>query len=295
LKQPLNSYEWTEKEVEMNRHMAYKMEEKAIGILDSGVGGLTVAREVMRQLPQETVYYLGDTKRCPYGPRTKSDVRQFTLEIIQFLLQFPLKAILIACNTATAAALESARRQVSIPVLGVIEPGARAAIKVTKSGRIGVIGTQGTIQSGAYEKTLKRIHPGLSVHSLACPTLAPLVESGLHHTELADEMVMEALKPLQSSGIDTLILGCTHYPLLMDSIGKAMGKEVAIISSAEETAAELSTILQHQNLLAKGGTPKHRFFTTGSAETFAKIAEEWFGHPVFVDTVELRPLQKETL
>ncbi|MGA9173036.1 MAG: glutamate racemase [Thermoactinomyces sp.] len=267
--------------------MSEQIEERVIGILDSGVGGLTVAREVMRQLPLETVYYLGDTKRCPYGPRSEVEVRQFTMEIIQFLLQFPLKAILIACNTATAAALQVVKQHVNIPVLGVIEPGARAAIKATKTGRIGVIGTQGTIQSGAYEQTLKRIHPGLQVHSLACPTLAPLVESGFHHTEMADQIVEESLRPLKGTGIDTLILGCTHYPLLTDSIRKVMGDQVEIISSAEETAAELSTILHHQQLLSEREFPSHRFFTTGSATTFADIAADWFGFPIPVETVEL--------
>lgn len=270
--------------------MSRETEGRVIGILDSGVGGLTVAREVMRQLPRETVYYLGDTKRCPYGPRSEDEVRQFTMEIIQFLLQFPLKAILIACNTATAAALRMVKQHVSLPVLGVIEPGARAAIKATKTGRIGVIGTQGTIQSGAYEQTLKRIHPGLEVHSLACPTLAPLVESGLHQSEMAEQIVGESLKPLKGTGIDTLILGCTHYPLLTDAIGKVMGDQVEIISSAEETAAELSTILHHQQLLSEREHPSHRFFTTGSPETFAEIAAGWFGFPVPVETAELVPV-----
>ncbi|SFJ43055.1 glutamate racemase [Thermoflavimicrobium dichotomicum] len=257
-----------------------------IGILDSGVGGLTVAKEVMRQLPRETIYYFGDTLRCPYGPRTMSEVRKFTFEIIRFLQQFPLKALLIACNTATAAALEEVRNELSIPVLGVIEPGARAAIKVTRHGQIGVIGTQGTIKSKAYEKALADLHPSLTVHSLACPTLAPLVESGGHHSPRAFEVVAEALKPFQDKQMDTLILGCTHYPLLADLIGQVMGEEVKIISSAEETAAELSTILHHQGLLAQK-KKFHRFFTTGCPETFAQIAKDWLGQTVQVEKVEL--------
>jgi glutamate racemase len=271
--------------------MAYSIRDHAIGILDSGVGGLTVAREVMRQLPRETICYVGDTMRCPYGPRPEDEVRKFTLEIVQFLTQFRLKALVIACNTATAAALEEVRRCLPIPVLGVIEPGARAAIKATKSHRVGVIGTQGTIRSAAYEKALRRIHPGITVFSLACPEFVPLVESGNRHSPQVDKLVADTLEPLRETRIDTLILGCTHYPLLADSISKAMGEEVTIISSAEETAAELSMILQHQDLLSDNEHPEHRFFTTGCEKTFARIAEDWFGHPIFVENVVLEPLE----
>ncbi|WP_089966439.1 glutamate racemase [Lihuaxuella thermophila] len=274
--------------------MTYPASEYAIGILDSGVGGLTVAKEVMRQLPRETIYYFGDTKRCPYGPRSEKEVRQFTFEIVNFLLQFPLKAILIACNTATAAALNAVKERVGIPVLGVIEPGARAAIKASRQNRIGVIGTQGTIQSKAYEKALQRIHPDITVYSLACPAFVPLVESGYRHTRVAEEVVAETLKPFQAVQLDTLILGCTHYPLLYEPIAKVMGKEVAIISSAEETAVELSTILQHKNLLSGKEKTAHCFFTTGEADSFARIAEDWLGRPVRVETVELTPVEKLT-
>lgn len=267
--------------------MTQQTKDRAIGILDSGVGGLTVAREVMRQLPRETIYYVGDTKRCPYGPRTKEEVQKFTMEIVRFLMNHPIKAILIACNTATAAALDLLREQVDIPVLGVIDPGARAAIKATKNQTIGVIGTQGTIQSGAYEQALRKIHPDLTIHSLACPAFVPLVESGYRHTSLADDIVADTLSPLKQTSMDTLILGCTHYPLLADSIKKAVSESVSIISSAEETAVELSTILQHQQLLSHQHSPEHRFFTTGSTESFSSIAEDWFGFPVKVEHVEL--------
>ncbi|MFC7440788.1 glutamate racemase [Laceyella putida] len=268
--------------------MTVSATERAIGILDSGVGGLTVAREVMRQLPRETIYYVGDTKRCPYGPRSPEEVRRYTLEIVEFLMAHPLKAILIACNTATAAALQEVREQVPIPVLGVIDPGARAAIKATQNHIIGVIGTQGTVESGAYEKALRRIHPRLTVHSLACPAFVPLVESGYRHTPLADQIVHDTLQPLKKTHLDTLILGCTHYPLLADAVKKAMGPDVNIISSAEETAAELSTILQHKELLTHLKVPRHRFFTTGDAAPFAQIAEDWFGYPVEVEQIVLK-------
>lgn len=260
---------------------------EVIGILDSGVGGLTVASEVMRQLPKETVYYFGDTLRCPYGPRTAEEVKTYTFEIIQFLLQYPLKAIVIACNTATAFALSDIREKLPIPVLGVIEPGARAAIKVTQSNQIGVIGTQGTIHSGAYEKALKCIHPDLTVYSLACPTFAPLVENGLHLLTSATEVVAKGLKSFSNVSIDTLILGCTHYPLLQDPISQVIGEDVTIISSAKETATELSTILQHKDLLADNQNASHRFFTTGKSHLFLEIAENWLGRSISVETVKL--------
>ncbi|MBN2910229.1 glutamate racemase [Polycladomyces sp. WAk] len=267
---------------------------RAIGILDSGVGGLTVVKEVFRQLPRETVVYFGDTRRCPYGPRSTEEVRQFTLEIVRFLMRFPLKALVIACNTATAAALELIREQVDIPVLGVIEPGARAAIKASKNGRIGVIGTQGTIQSAAYEKTLRRIHPNLFVVSHACPALVPLVESGVGPTEQAYRIVETSLAPMKGQDVDSLILGCTHYPLIADLIGKVMGEQVILISSAEETARELSVVLNHKRLLAEreqpAGQVSHQFFTSGEPEGFRRIAERWLGMSITVEQAELEPV-----
>jgi glutamate racemase len=262
------------------------MNNHAIGVFDSGVGGITVVKEMMRQLPHETIYYFGDTIRCPYGPRTTEEVKQFTLEVIRFLLQFPLKAIVIACNTATAAALNDVRELVSIPVLGVIEPGARAAIKGTINGEVGIIGTIGTMKSGAYERALKRIHPEIITHSLACPSLVPLVEGGLRHSPYADEVVEEALQPLKGLDMDTLILGCTHYPLLASSIQKAMGDQVKLISSAEETASELSTILQYRSMLATRHQA-HRFFTTGDTEQFANLAGDWLDLDIEAEPVSL--------
>jgi glutamate racemase len=262
------------------------MNNHAIGVFDSGVGGITVAQEIMRQLPQETIYYFGDTLRCPYGERSKAEIRQFTLEIVEFLLRFPLKAICIACNTAASVVLQEVRERVSIPVLAVIEPGARAAIKATKQGKVGIIGTLRTIESGAYERTLRRIHPSIITHSLACPTLVPLVEGGFRHTSYADKVVAESLQPLTELEMDTLILGCTHYPLLSESIQKTMGTHIKLISSAEESASELSSILQHHGILAaKRG--EHRFFTSGDVGRFSHIAGEWLGMEISAEQVEL--------
>lgn len=269
-----------------------KKEQFAIGIFDSGVGGLTVVKEVMRQLPKETIYYFGDTLRCPYGPRSVEEVQTFTNEMVDFLMQFPLKAILIACNTATAAALDQVKQKLEIPVIGVIEPGVRAAIKVTQHKKVGIIGTQGTIQSRAYEKGLLQIDPEIQVYSLACPAFVPLVEKGLYHTKEAASVVSEVLQPLKKVEMDTLILGCTHYPLLNPFISKVMGENVSTISSAEETAVELSTILHHQHLLAENCLREHRFFTTGSKTLFRKIAKEWLEQEIHVEKVTLQSLKQ---
>jgi glutamate racemase len=252
-----------------------------IGVIDSGVGGLTVAKEVMRQLPNEKIIYLGDTARCPYGPRTTREVRKFTWELTSFLLERDIKMLVIACNTATAAALDDIRRELRIPVLGVINPGARAAIKRTRNYRVGIIGTEVTVNSGAYEKALKSLNSRLFVKALACPKFVPLVESGEIKGSIAEKIVDESLKPMLGEKLDTLILGCTHYPLLEPLIKKVMGEEVNVISSGDETAREISAILQYNGLLeTSDDEPNHEFFTTGSTTIFSKIASEWLGYPI---------------
>ena len=258
-----------------------------IGVLDSGVGGLTVVSEIIRQLPKESIYYIGDNKRCPYGPRSVEEVQSFIFEMVEFLKQFPLKALVVACNTGAAAALTALQEALSIPGIGVIHPGARAAIKVTKKGEIGVIGTVGTIQSNMYEKALHELDTYLEVHSHACPTLATVVENQLEDIAYVTQQVKQALLPLTKEDIDTLILGCTHYPLLESYIKEELGEGVTIISSAEETAIELSTILQHKGILSDNLNPKHRFFTTGSVSSFEHIAERWLGYQISVECVHL--------
>ncbi|WP_274365497.1 glutamate racemase [Paenibacillus thermotolerans] len=252
--------------------------QQAIAVLDSGVGGLTVAKEIMRQLPQEQIIYFGDTARAPYGPRPAHEVERFTEEIVRYLQHFDPKMIVIACNTATAVALDTIRSAVDVPVLGVITPGARAALKVTRSGEIGVIGTEGTIRSGAYEAALRRIAPGVRVVSQACPAFAPMVESGEYRTGGARDTVCNSLKGIKDESIDTLILGCTHYPFLTDLIQECMGPGVTLISSADQTARDVSTLLYHNGLLASSEkTPVHHFFCSGDEEMFKAIAEEWLG------------------
>jgi glutamate racemase len=260
--------------------------QQPVAILDSGVGGLTVAKEVMRQLPLEKIVYFGDSLRAPYGPRPAEEVRKFTLQIVDYLLQFQPKMIVIACNTATAVALEEIRQLVDIPVVGVIHPGARAAITTTRNGQVGVIGTEGTILSGAYEKALKSISPSLEIIGLACPQFVPLVEQGLSGQEDTYRIVSECLQQLTESSIDCLILGCTHYPFLSSLISEVMGPNVALISSADETAREVSTILYHKGLLAKRiQKPVHQFLCSGDPELFRRIAEQWLNEEIKVNSV----------
>lgn len=254
--------------------------QQAIAILDSGVGGLTVVQELMRQLPQEPIIYFGDTARAPYGPRSMDQVRAYTAQIVQFLCEFQPKMIVIACNTATAAALDYVRATVDIPVVGVIHPGARSAIKTTENQRIGVIGTEGTISSRSYEMALKRISPQLEVISYACPLLVPMVEKGNYSREDEEviRVVRRSMEPFNDAGIDCLILGCTHYPFLQPVIADVMGQQVALINSAEETAREVSTILYDRGQLARSPErPEHRFYCSGEPQLFESIAGRWLG------------------
>jgi glutamate racemase len=255
---------------------------RAIGVIDSGVGGLTVAREIMRQLPNEDIIYLGDTARCPYGPRPLEEVRSFTWEMTNYLLSnHHIKMLVIACNTATAIALKEIQDELEIPVVGVVFPGARTAIKVTRNNHIGVIGTVNTVASKAYEHALKSIKNTVEVESLACPSFVPLVESGEYENEYAVSIVEESLFPLKDQPIDTLILGCTHYPVLKTIIEEYMGPKVKIISSGDETAREVSTILSYKEALNQTQAENHHLFlTTGSKELFQRIASQLFEQPV---------------
>ncbi|WP_306298346.1 glutamate racemase [Candidatus Enterococcus mansonii] len=262
---------------------------EAIGFIDSGVGGLTVVKEALRQLPNERLIYLGDTARCPYGPRPAEQVVQFTWEMTNFLLKKNIKMLVIACNTATAVALEEIKEQLNIPVVGVILPGTRAALKATKKNRIGVIGTAGTIKSNAYEKALKSKAPNTFTTSLACPKFVPIVESNEFYSSVAKKIVSETLAPLQIKELDTLILGCTHYPLLRPLIQNVMGNQVKLIDSGAETVSEVSMLLDYFDI---ANTPlhdneQHEFFTTGSAKMFKAIADDWLN----LETIEIEHIR----
>ncbi|RFU67549.1 glutamate racemase [Bacillus sp. V59.32b] len=260
-----------------------------IGIIDSGVGGLTVAKEVIRQLPNENIVYLGDTARCPYGPRPLDEVKRFTWQMTEYLLKHNIKMLIIACNTATAAVLEEIKQELNIPVLGVIHPGARAALKASKRLQIGVIGTIGTVKSQAYDQALKSINKWVRVDSLACPKFVPIVESGEFEGPIVKKVIAETLKPLKEKNIDTLILGCTHYPLLGTEISHYMGSGIKVISSGDETAREASVILHHSEMMnTSNEKADHRFFTTGSRDIFQSIASSWLGENVTsVQTIKI--------
>jgi glutamate racemase len=266
------------------------METLPIGIFDSGLGGLTVAREVARVLPHERIVYLGDTARCPYGPRDLGEVRRFVLEIGTWLEQSPVKLIVIACNTATAAGLALAQEAFDVPVIGVVEPGARAAVRATVNRSVGVIGTVGTIESGAYSRAVRALDAGVTVFSVATPKFVDVVEAGLRMgpgtfeewvAESSEvfirpsfhEMARGYLEPLKRSGIDTLVLGCTHFPLLQTAIQQVVGVRVRLISSAEETAREVAETLESRGHLALEGGKRapNRYVTTGDLAEFAKL------------------------
>lgn len=268
------------------------MDNRPIGFLDSGVGGLTVVKEVFKQLPNEQVIYIGDSARAPYGPRPKAQVIEFTKELVCFLLKKNIKMLVIACNTATAVALDEIRALVDIPVIGVILPGSRAAIKATQINAISVIGTVGTIQSQSYSTAIHGKDRSVQVFELACPRFAPLVESGSINSSIAKKTVAQSLQQLKFKKQDVLILGCTHYPLLKPIIQNVMGDNVILIDSGVETVSELSVLLDYFNLSAEcSENSSHQFYTTASVRLFEEIALEWLQQPIFsVSHVDFKDL-----
>jgi len=254
----------------------------AIGVLDSGIGGLTVARELFRQLPRERIVYFGDTARMPYGPRPHAEVRSFVRQIISFLVTQDVKMIIVACNSATAAGLPYYQAEFDLPILGVIEPGVRAAGHLTQSKRVGVIGTTGTIASHAYDEALRRLDPTVTVISQACPLFVLIVENELTETPEARRVAEEYLRPMQAAGIDALILGCTHYPLLSGVLSRVLGPGVKLISSAEETAREAQEVLRRLDLESKDhpAEPRHRFFVSGPPAPFAAVGSKLLNRPI---------------
>ena len=257
------------------------MSSAPIGIFDSGVGGLTVARAILDQLPNESTLYIGDTARGPYGPRPLAEVRDFALETLDFLVEQGVKALVIACNTASAAMLRDARERYSIPVIEVIQPAVRRAVAATRSGRVGVIGTRATIESRAYLDAFAAA-PQLRIESIACPLLVEFVERGETSGEAITKIAREYLKPMIDADIDTLVLGCTHYPLLTGVISYVMGNDVSLVSSAEETAKDLYRVLVENNLL-RGGSESpstHKFLATGDAQAFELLARRFLGPEV---------------
>lgn len=251
-----------------------------IGIFDSGVGGLTVARAIIDQLPNESIIYFGDTARGPYGPRPLAQVRSFALEIMDRMIDAGVKAIVIACNTASAAMLRDARERYSIPVIEVIQPAVKRAVSATRSGKVGVIGTQTTIDSRAYEDAFAAA-PQLNLTAIPCPDFVSFVERGETSGPAVTQSAMRYLQPLKDKGVDTLVLGCTHYPLLAGVISYVMGNEVTLVSSADETAKDLYRVLVEKDLLRLSDSkPKYQFISSGDPESFAKLARRFLGPEV---------------
>ena len=250
--------------------------EAPIGVFDSGIGGLTVAREIMRQIPNERIIYFGDTARVPYGNKSKETVTRFSRQIVRFLESHQVKTIVVACNTASAYALSTLEKEIDIPIIGVVKPGARAAAGTTKNGKIGVIATEATISSHIYGEYIKELNPHVQIWGKACPLFVPLVEEGLLQDPVTDEIARRYLTELIDLDIDTLILGCTHYPLIRSTIGKIMGDKVNLVNPAYETARELKEMLKEKNLLqdeAPGlGSNQYQFYVSDTTDKFIRFA-----------------------
>ena len=279
--------------------MAAPLDPRPIGIFDSGVGGLTVLAELRRRLPRESTLYLGDNARAPYGPRPADQVRRFTLEATEWLLAQDVKLLVLACNTATAHALHEVRRRSPVPVVGVVRPGAVAAAAATRSKKVGVIATAGTVESGAYHDAIVEADPATSVNQLACPELVPMVEEGILDGRRAETVLRGYLEPMlrNAPGMDTLLLGCTHYPLLRAPIERIVGDGVAVVDSAFTTALAVEDLLDALGARApSGGAETHRVATTGDVAAFVSVADRLFGdrlpdvEPVAIEPVASLPV-----
>ena len=253
-----------------------------IGVFDSGLGGLTVLRALIDLLPDERIVYFGDTGRFPYGPKPREEVLAHALEITDVLLGHDVKALVVACNSAAAAALDPLRQRLTIPVIGVIEPGLRAAARATRSGRVGVIGTVGTIASGAYQRIADEQETTIELTCAACPGFVEFVEAGDVDSDQVHVLAERLLAPVCEAEVDTLVLGCTHYPLLARTIGDVMGRGVVLVSSADETAFAVRDLLTSENMLATepARDPRHVFFTSGPVDTFRTLGVRFLGPEV---------------
>ncbi|MBI5542295.1 MAG: glutamate racemase [Deltaproteobacteria bacterium] len=266
------------------------MNEKAIGVFDSGVGGLTVLKALIRRLPEESTVYLGDTARVPYGTKSPEVVTRYSLANARLLMRQEIKLLVVACNTASSVSLPALAQQLPFPVIGVIEPGAQAAAAATSTGRVGVIGTPGTIASGAYQSALGRNRPGAQVLARACPLFVPLAEEGWTEGEVVEAIARKDLVDFGPFGIDTLVLGCTHYPMLKGAIANVVGAGVKLVDSAETTATAVEALLAEHKLFApKGSRPRRRYFVTDLPERFAEIGTRFLEQPV--ESAELVDIQ----
>jgi glutamate racemase len=262
---------------------------RPIGVFDSGIGGLTVVKALCDLLPNENISYLGDTARVPYGPKSPETVQRYAMELAQMLMEKNAKALVVACNTVSSVALSLLTRKFSVPVIGVIEPGARAALEATRNRHIGVIGTRATIRSGAYEKALRATDNNVRVSSRACPLLVPLIEEGLLDDDVTNLMIVRYLEPLLADGVDTLVLGCTHYPLLTEAITRALSNQVMLVDSAQNCARAVEEMLDRQTLRA---APPNRgelhVALTDAVDNFLNVARDAL--QLSFGEIELQPL-----
>lgn len=249
----------------------------AIGVFDSGVGGLTVLQQIAEVLPHEHLIYLGDTARYPYGTKSAETVRRYALENTEFLVDKGIKMLVVACNSAAAVALDALAEHFDVPVLGVIEPGARQAVRQTRNRKVGVIGTEATIASGAYTQALRSLEPSLEIYTRACPLFVPLAEEGWVDNAVAHSTAALYLTSLKRSGIDTLVLGCTHYPLLATAIAEVMGEKVALVDSARTTAQAVRETLVRYGLAHRSGSGSVSFFVTDVPDRFVKVGSRFMG------------------
>ena len=261
----------------------------AIGVFDSGVGGLTVAREIMRQLPNETIYYFGDVKNCPYGDKTKEEIIRYTDRAVKFLIDKGVKMIVLACNTATAAALDYLQDKYDIPIIGVVQPGARRAIQATENNKVLVLGTKFTANSKVYDIEIENINSDILVFDKACPAFVPFIESeGNLDKEATKNILKESLNNTRKLGIDTVVLGCTHYPILKKDIEEYYGKTIKVISSGREAAREVSTVLGYAKLHQKKLNKKeHKFYISEASENFNNIASKWLNKEITAEVVKI--------
>jgi glutamate racemase len=260
-----------------------------LGVFDSGIGGLTVARALFERLPHESVIYFGDTARVPYGPKSPDTVRRYAGEILAYLLGRGVKALVVACNTISAHALDYLRARSSVPLVGVIEPGASAAAHATRAGKVGVIGTAGTIASGAYERAIKALLPEAVVCAQPCPLLVPLVEEGWFDHPATELIARHYLEPLVRAGVDVLVLGCTHYPLLKPLLARVLGPQVTLVDSAEETAKAVAHVIEENGLAApEGARSVHRFVVSDDEPHFRRVGARFLGSRL--QHVEVVPL-----
>lgn len=257
------------------------MDSRPIGVFDSGIGGLTVVKEIMEQLPNESIVYFGDTARVPYGTKSKETITRYSFQCIRFLLEKKVKAIVVACNTASAASLDVIMQSFDIPIIGVVEPGAIAACEVTKLNRIGIIGTESTVSSGAYEREINVINNDVKMILKACPLFVPIVEEGWQDTDVAKLTAREYLEDLKQKGIDALVMACTHYPLLEKTIGDLMGEEIKLVNPAYETAKALKNTLHNLNIHSKSSKQTtYEFYVSDNPVKFKKVGENFLQNPI---------------